>query len=92
MVRNALKKHRPDFRGLDPCSSAVWFGGWKGSVARAWVRSPVAAAQTWLAAIGWQRLGLLAVDEAPSARVARGPGADRRPRTSRAVWTERLGH
>jgi len=31
-------------------------------------RSPVAAAQTWLATEGWRRHGLIAIDEAPRRR------------------------
>ncbi len=28
-VLNNVKKHRPGFRGLDVCSSAPWFTGWR---------------------------------------------------------------
>ena len=88
-VRNALvyilmnrKKHvsSPSLPGpqADPCSSAVFFDGWRprsvphpsesgcpdrlDSRAR---RSSVARARTWLASIGWRKHGLLGRDEAP---------------------------
>jgi hypothetical protein len=81
-VRNALvyvlhnvRKHLGIARGLDPCSSAKWFEGWRtvpeGVVGEP---SPVARARTWLARVGWQRHGLIDVDECPRtlARFARG--------------------
>ena len=50
-VRHALtyvlenaRKHRPDFRGMDPCSSAVPAA-----------RGVVADARTWLLRVGWRR-------------------------------------
>jgi len=68
MVRNALayvlrngQKHRPAFRGLDPCSSAAWFEGWRQVVQSPPGPSPVVAAQTWLARVGWRRGGLVDV-------------------------------
>ncbi len=73
-VRHALvyilmnwKKHRPDSRGIDPCSSGFWFTGWRGRPALppADVRSPVAAPRTWLGRDGWQRHGLIAIGETP---------------------------
>jgi putative transposase len=76
-VRNALvyvllnrKKHGSAARGfvggLDPCSSAMWFDGWKGP--RFGVPAtdcPVVRARTWLAGVGWRRHGLVRADEAP---------------------------
>jgi len=61
---------------LDPCSSALWFDGWKTRVQprEAWQREllgvprPHAAATVWLLTIGWKRSGLLGRDEVP------GPG------------------
>jgi len=54
---------------LDPCSSAAWFTGWlptaapsPAAVARAGP-SIVARAQSWLARQGWERRGLLRIDE-----------------------------
>jgi hypothetical protein len=59
------RKHVPGASGLDPRSSAAWFGGWRTAVARPGGRPPVAAPQTWLARVGWLRHGRIAVDEAP---------------------------
>jgi REP element-mobilizing transposase RayT len=67
-VLNNFRKHVPGARGLDPRSSAPWFTGWRTGTARIADRSPVAAPQTWLAAIGWRRRGLIDVDEAPRRR------------------------
>jgi len=71
-VRNALvyvlqnwRKHMPGIRGLDPCSSAVWFRGWKKVAPGVPARSPVVRARTWLAGVGWRRLGLIGDEEAP---------------------------
>lgn len=72
-VRHALvyvlmnvRKHRPGASGLDPCSSAPWFRGWRpeDGVIPA-TGAPVARARTWLAAVGWQRHGLLGIGERP---------------------------
>jgi REP-associated tyrosine transposase len=60
------RKHRPAAHGLDPCSSAAWFAGWRNvprHPAAPW--SPVAMARTWLARFGWRRHGLLDEREAP---------------------------
>lgn len=65
-VLQNLKKHRPGARGLDPCSSAAWFSGWRNAPRRPappW--SPVAVARTWLARWGWRRHGLIDMSEAP---------------------------
>jgi hypothetical protein len=67
-VLNNFRKHVPGARGLDPCSSAAWFAGWRTAVARMIGRSPVAAPRTWLAAVGWRRRGLIDVAEAPHRR------------------------
>jgi len=71
-VRNALvyvlmnrRKHRAGERGLDPCSSAPWFRGWREPVATLLGPPPVVGARTWLAAVGWCRHGLLGLDERP---------------------------
>ena len=72
-VRNALvyvlqnwKKHLSRVRGIDSRSSGPWFVGWASSVRRVMGRAPVVAPQTWLAAVGWRRLGLLRPDDEPS--------------------------
>ena len=82
MVRNALvyvlgnaRKHLRVRRGIDPCSSARFFDGFRGlgvaSVPNG--APPTRTPQTWLLRTGWRRHGLLAVDEGPA--VARGvPG------------------
>jgi len=71
-VRNALvyvlnnwRKHVPGARGLDPRSSAVWFGGWSTTPKRIDTASPVAAPRTWLAGVGWRLHGLLGIGECP---------------------------
>ena len=51
------RKHCEGERGLDPCSSALWFDGWREPVAPA--AAPVVRARTWLAAVGWRRHGLI---------------------------------
>jgi len=53
-------------RGLDTCSSAPWFDGWRNAVATLADRSPVVRARTWLAAVGWKRFGLIDRDESPA--------------------------
>ena len=72
-VRNALvyvlqnwRKHVPGARGLDWRSSAVWFQGWRRPVQRTAARPPVVPPRTWLAAVGWRRLGLIHPDERPA--------------------------
>jgi REP element-mobilizing transposase RayT len=53
--------------GIDPLSSARWFGGWADPIAASALTPPVAAAQTWLLGGGWQRGGgLIARHERPS--------------------------
>ncbi len=73
-VRNVLvyvlmnmKKHQPAERGLDLCSSAPWFTGWRQQhpVPPPGVLTPVADARTWLLRVGWHRHGLIAVSETP---------------------------
>ena len=76
MVRNALvyvlanaRKHLRARRGIDPCSSARWFDGFREFAGdRASACEPVIRdAQTWLLRSGWRRHGLLSVDDAPAA-------------------------
>jgi len=74
-VRNALiyvlanfRKHRGAGCGLDPCSSALWFDGWRNPTVRASGQPPVVRARTWLGAVGWRRHGLLGMDEQPHVR------------------------
>ncbi len=65
------KKHRPEARGFDPCSSAWWFRGWTRpplSEISGWEEreGPVEPATQWLSCIGWKRYGLIAPEERPS--------------------------
>jgi putative transposase len=62
---NNFKKHFRGARGLDPCSSARWFDGWRIATGPGVEASPVARACTWLARVGWRRHGLIDVDEHP---------------------------
>ena len=64
-VLNNFKKHLRGARGLDPCSSAPWFDGWRTPIGGVVEPSPVARACTWLACVGWRRRGLIDVDEGP---------------------------
>lgn len=71
-VRNAFvyvlqnfRRHGVVARGLDPYSSARWFTGWRIPTRQTVEPAPVAQARTWLARVGWSRLGLLSVDECP---------------------------
>ncbi|TMA88299.1 MAG: hypothetical protein E6J71_11110 [Deltaproteobacteria bacterium] len=83
-VRNGLvyvlqnwRKHLPAVGGIDPCSSAPWFTGWRKASSSMSGPPPVSPPCTWLAAVGWQRHGLIGLDEAPgtpktSRRASRG--------------------
>jgi hypothetical protein len=87
-VRNAFvyvmanwKKHVQPARGIDPLSSARWFTGWKAkppppedwySPPWEYARPLIRPARTWLAAKGWRRYGLLAVNEQPHEAPATG--------------------
>jgi len=72
-VRHALvyvlmnfRKHLKHVTGIDPCSSAPWFAGWRTPHTAAGIGPPpVATASTWLARIGWRRRGLIGLDERP---------------------------
>src|SRR5437867_11583394 len=71
-VRNALvyvvnnfRKHLRHVTGIDPCSSAAWFTGWREPPAAGVGPPPVAAARTWLARVGWLRHGTIELDEGP---------------------------
>jgi REP element-mobilizing transposase RayT len=77
-VRNVLvyvlqnfKKHVRGAQGLDPCSSAAWFTGWHTAVERIVGRPLVVKPRTWLAAVGWRRLGLIDINEAPCGTLVR---------------------
>lgn len=59
---------------FDPYSSAAWFEGWSAPlrISMGWqqelvdLERPNARPQTWLLSVGWRRLGLLRLDEAPA--------------------------
>jgi REP element-mobilizing transposase RayT len=62
-------RHQP--WGLDPCSSAPWFDGFR-DLAR--IRPPpvpddpaVVTSRTWLGTVGWRRHGLIGIYERPAA-------------------------
>lgn len=77
MVRNALvyvlanaRKHLRVRGGLDPCSSARFFDGFRegaDGLASPIGEPPTRAARTWLLRVGWRRHGLLGRDEGPVA-------------------------
>jgi len=74
-VRNGLvyvmmnfRKHRPgDRRALDPCSSALWFDGFKSRSLTEREPSPVCQSRTWLGGVGWRRHGGIRPGERPLA-------------------------
>jgi len=73
VLMNAHKHHRIE-AAIDPCSSASSFRGWRQSIACAGSRAATVPARTWLAAVGWRRHGLIALDERPGGgRRRRGP-------------------
>jgi putative transposase len=45
--------------GIDPCSSARWFTGWRTPPPAPDTAPPVSPPRTWLLREGWRRLGLL---------------------------------
>ena len=68
------KKHIPGAKGLDVCSSAWWFEGWKvppSSGPPHWQspEPPIWAAREWLSSTGWRRYGLISRRERPGASV-----------------------
>jgi len=72
-VRNGLiyvllngRKHHVTGRGIDPCSSGSWFGGWKQRVEAAHGPVPVREPRTWLLRVGWRRSGPIRFDDAPA--------------------------
>jgi REP element-mobilizing transposase RayT len=62
------KKHIPAVTGLDPCSSAAWFSGFRDHIAEPRFTSPVVPPRTWLAGVGWRRHGFIGLEERPAAR------------------------
>ena len=77
-VRNTIvyvvqnwRKHLPNARGVDPCSSGWWFTGWKSppaGVPPGWddrEHAPVMLPRTWLGRDGWRKRGLVDQEERP---------------------------
>ena len=89
-VRHALvyvmsngKKHGSHHSGFDPCSSALYFSGFRESAgvppiarnSRIVPRSlappaevPISEPSTWLLRVGWRKYGLISIHEAPGGR------------------------
>ena len=64
-VLNNFRKHFRAACGLDPCSSARWFEGWRTGPGPDVDASPLPRARTWLGRVGWRRHGPIDVDECP---------------------------
>jgi|SRR5579862_711659 len=74
-VRNGLiyvllngRKHHVTGRGIDPCSSGAWFGGWRHRVDAPRNPAPVRQPTTWLLRVGWRRSGQIGINDAPAGR------------------------
>jgi hypothetical protein len=52
-----FRKHLRASPGIDPRSSGPWFEGWTTAPSTAAQPSPVSSPRTWLALIGWRRVG-----------------------------------
>ncbi len=59
-----FKKHGAQRTVVDARSSALWFDGWRDSPPVA-SPSPLPPPRTWLGRVGWRRLGLIGLGEAP---------------------------
>jgi len=64
------RKHVPGARGVDPCSSAPLFDGWKvppalGPPHMRLESGVIQPPETWLARTGWKRHGLISSNERP---------------------------
>jgi putative transposase len=61
-----FRKHLGAAPGIDPRSSGAWFEGWRTRVPAPRGPTPVEPPKTWLATIGWSRVGgPIAIDERP---------------------------
>jgi REP-associated tyrosine transposase len=61
-----FRKHLRTKADIDPRSSGPWFDGWRRPPPRTVDPRPTSAAQTWLAAVGWRRRGLISFQEQPN--------------------------
>jgi REP-associated tyrosine transposase len=80
VLTNAVKHPEPipdpgtePVAGLDPCSSAFWFGGWAKPPPPQPQPAPAAAPATWLLRVGWRRHGPLRRSERPALPARPGP-------------------
>jgi putative transposase len=63
-----FRKHLRAAPGVDPRSSGAWFDGWRTPAPAPRDASPVEPPKTWLAAVGWRRVGgAIAMEEHPAA-------------------------
>jgi hypothetical protein len=76
-VLNNVRRHAAQRRKVlerdwtDPCSSAVYFDGWKRPLRPPVGRDPpTEAPRSWLLGVGWRRHGLIAFDEVPGGATA----------------------
>ena len=72
-VRNGLiyvlldgRKHHVTGRGIDPCASGSWFGGWRHWIDAPREPAPVRAPTIWLLRVGWRRSSQIGIDDAPA--------------------------
>jgi len=66
--RHDAQRHQRRDRGLvDPCSSGLFFDGWKDGPDHPpkGRQAPTSEPHTWLLRLGWRRHGLISVDEIP---------------------------
>src|SRR5438132_3335527 len=84
------RKHGVIGRGIDPCSSGAWFGGWREGVEPSPEPAPVARPRTWLLSVGWRRTGQIGVDEAAAAPGRRTGRSRVRFKTPRRSATRRV--
>jgi REP element-mobilizing transposase RayT len=63
----AQRRQAWDRDWIDPCSSGLWFDGWRDLRLQPpeGKPPPVVAAHSWLLRAGWKRHGLLSLDEVP---------------------------
>lgn len=68
VLQNFKKHQRLAATRLDPCSSAVWFDGFRERAPPPLAGAPVRAPHTWLCRVGWRRHGLLSAEARPAPR------------------------